>query len=171
MFSKFKPTWMFNNIYAITPEFLKANKITTILTDLDNTLIPWDTKKSTHQLKNWLIVMHNNGIQVIVISNNSFNRVNSAIASLNVPFISRALKPLNFGIKRAIKNYNLNPNQVIMVGDQLMTDILASNNSGVKSILVKPLVASDAWNTKPNRMIEHAIWKQLYKKYPDLKWR
>lgn len=44
-----------------------------------------------------------------------------------------------------------------------MTDIAAANNAGIRSILVKPLVKSDAWNTKPNRMLEKIIKNNLIK--------
>ena len=52
-----------------------------------------------------------------------------------------------------------------MVGDQLMTDIRAAHRAGVKSILVKPLVKSDAWNTKFNRARERRVWKKIEDKY------
>ncbi len=38
-----------------------------------------------------------------------------------------------------------------MVGDQLLTDVVASNVAGVRSILVQPLIETDAWNTRINR--------------------
>lgn len=59
----------------------------------------------------------------------------------------------------------MNNQDLVLIGDQLMTDIAAANNAGIKSILVKPLVESDAWNTKPNRFIEKRIKNHLIKKH------
>ena len=39
MLNKFKPTWMVESIYHITPEQIEKNGIKVVLTDLDNTLI------------------------------------------------------------------------------------------------------------------------------------
>ena len=45
-----------------------------------------------------------------------------------------------------------------MVGDQLITDIQAGNLAGVKTVLVKPLVETDKWNTRINRFFEKIIF-------------
>ena len=47
----------------------------------------------------------------------------------------------------------------------LMTDIRASHRAGIRSILVKPLVKSDAWVTKFNRWRERRMWKKIEKAY------
>ena len=58
-----------------------------------------------------------------------------------------------------------------MVGDQLMTDMLAANTAGVRSILVKPLINTDKWDTQINRFFEKFVMKDLQKKYPNMKWQ
>ena len=35
-----------------------------------------------------------------------------------------------------------------------LTDIKGANHAGIRSVLVKPILDSDAWNTRFNRMIE-----------------
>ena len=52
----------------------------------------------------------------------------------------------------------LKKDQVMMVGDQLITDIQAGNLAGVESVLVKPLVETDKWNTRINRFLEKFIF-------------
>ena len=49
-----------------------------------------------------------------------------------------------FGIDRALKRFHYEKNEVVMVGDQLMTDIRAAHRAGIRSILVKPLVEHDS---------------------------
>lgn len=58
-----------------------------------------------------------------------------------------------------------------MVGDQLMTDIRASHRAGIRSILVKPLVTSDAWNTKFNRWREQRMFAKLEEKYGQINYK
>ncbi|CAM2765718.1 YqeG family HAD IIIA-type phosphatase [Fructilactobacillus fructivorans] len=171
MLSLFKPTWMVNNIYQISPEKLKSYGISAILTDLDNTLIPWNNPEGTVQLHEWLERIRDYGIRVIVVSNNNRERIEKALNSLQLPFVARALKPLTFGILRALKTYHLKRSQVVMVGDQILTDIWAANNTRIRSILVKPLVTSDAWNTRINRFFEAFVYTKLMRKYDDLKWK
>lgn len=52
----------------------------------------------------------------------------------------------------------LKKEQVMMVGDQLITDMQAGNLAGVKTVLVKPLVETDKWNTRINRFLEKIIF-------------
>lgn len=171
MFSKYKPTWMVESIYQITPQQLKKHGIKAVLTDLDNTLIAWNNPDGTKELRNWLVAMKQADIPVIVVSNNKAPRVARAVASFDLPFISRAMKPFGYGIKKALATLNLLPNEVIMVGDQLMTDIRAAHAAKVRSVLVRPIVQTDAWNTRINRWREKIVMRHLLKNNPEMKWR
>lgn len=171
MLEKFKPTWMVKNIYQVSPQELHAKGIRAVFSDLDNTLIAWNNPDGTPELRQWMDELHSAGIPLIVISNNSKQRVAKATASLDLPFISRALKPLSFGITRARRKLGLKKHEVVMVGDQLMTDVAAANRAGVYSILVQPLIDTDKWVTWPNRLMDNLVEKSLQKKYPNLKWQ
>lgn len=171
MLREFKPTWMINSVYSIAPQQLKQQGIRAVFTDLDNTLIAWNNPDGTPELKQWMQSLEEANIPLIVISNNNYERVKRAVAPLALPFISRALKPLGFGIKRATRKLGLQPHEVVMVGDQLLTDMVAANQAGVYSILVKPLIKTDAWNTRINRFFERYVMKQLLMQYPMLQWQ
>ncbi|WP_290033771.1 YqeG family HAD IIIA-type phosphatase [Ligilactobacillus cholophilus] len=171
MLEEFKPTWMLKSIYNLTPDQIRNNNIKLILTDLDNTLIAWNNPDGTPELKAWLKEMKDAGIPVVVVSNNNEERVKKAVEKFDLPYISRAMKPLKRGINIARKQYDIEPQNIVLVGDQLMTDVLAANRSGIKSILVKPIVESDAWNTKFNRFLENIIKNKMIKKYNiEFKW-
>ena len=58
-----------------------------------------------------------------------------------------------------------------MGGEQVMKDIRATKRAGVRSVLVKPLVESDAWNTKFNRARERRVWRKLIEKYGEPEWQ
>ena len=156
---------MVNTIYSVSPAQLKEQGVRAVFSDLDNTLIAWNNPDGTPELKEWMDALREAHIPLIVISNNK------AVNSLDLPFVSRSLKPLSFGIDRARKKLNLAKDEVVMVGDQLLTDVAAANQAGIRSILVRPLLNTDKWDTRINRFFERRVWKSLNKKYPDLKWQ
>ncbi len=168
MIKQFKPTWMIDAIYNITPAQLRAKGIKAVFTDLDNTLIAWDNPDGTPELKKWLHALQDAGIPVVVVSNNSHDRVAKALKALDLPFVSRALKPLPTGIHKARHQLGLRQSEVVMVGDQYITDMWASRMAGVASILVRPLVETDAWNTRINRFFERFIKMCLAHRYPTM---
>lgn len=159
MLNIFKPTWTLKRIYNLSVTQCQQNNIKAILTDLDNTLIAWNNPNGTQELHEWLDEMQTAGIQVIVVSNNNHERVKKALDNFNLDFISSAHKPLVNKIKQKIKSLKLTNNEVVIVGDQLLTDILAGHLAHVKSILVKPLITSDKWMTKINRFFEKIIYR------------
>lgn len=171
MLEIFKPTWMVKTIYSVSPAQLKEQGIRAVFSDLDNTLIAWNNPNGTPELQRWMKELKKANIPLIVISNNSKERVAKATKNLDLPFVSRSLKPLSFGINRARQKLGLNKNEVVMVGDQLMTDVAAANQAGIRSILVRPLLDTDKWDTRINRFFERRVWKQLLKKYPELNWQ
>lgn len=171
MLAQLTPTWMINATYDINPKQLKQLGVKVVLTDLDNTLIAWNNPYGTEELREWMTALERENIQLVVVSNNSHRRVKKAVAALKLPFISRALKPLSGGIRRAMRQYHVTKDEVVMVGDQLLTDVAAANFSGIRSILVKPIIESDAWNTKINRFFERFVMSAMRKKHPELKFR
>lgn len=171
MLEIFKPTWMVKSIYQVSPTELKQAGIRAVLSDLDNTLIAWNNPDGTPQLRAWMEALAAEGIPLVVVSNNNRRRVAKAVAPLQLPFVARALKPLGIGIKRAYRDLGLSPDEVVMVGDQYLTDVAASHAAGVRCILVQPLVTSDQWNTKINRFLERFVKQALQKKYPEQTWQ
>ena len=159
------PTYVVEAVYDVKPEMFREQGIRAVLVDLDNTLIAWNNPDGTPELREWLDDMTRADIPVVVVSNNKYSRVERAVEPFGVDFISRAMKPFTRGIDQAIARYGFNREEVVMVGDQLMTDIRAAHRAGIKSILVKPLVTSDAWNTKFNRWRERRVMAKLEEKH------
>ena len=53
----------------------------------------------------------------------------------------------------------LKPEEVVVIGDQLFTDVLGAKLAGLEVILVDPLVRYDPWNTRPLRWIERIVMR------------
>jgi len=170
MLKWFKPTWMVRSIYSITPEQLKKHNIKAVLTDLDNTLIAWNNPKATEESIQWIEMMKEAGIPVMILSNNSAERVQGIADYLELDYVPRSLKPSRRAFRSAQEKLQLPKENLLMVGDQIITDVLGSNRFGVRNVLVKPLLESDAWNTKFNRFIELKVMDLLIKSDPNMKW-
>lgn len=166
----FKPNWLLKSVYHLTVDKLNKQNIKGILVDLDNTIVAWNNPYGSEELKLWLEDMKQNNIKVIIVSNNTNTRVEKVANVLNVPFVANAKKPTSIGLKKAYQRLNLPKENVVMIGDQLMTDILGGYRFGIRTILVKPLVDSDLLATKLNRIVEK-IYMKIYRKKYNLEWR
>lgn len=161
MYKKFIPSEYKKTIFDITPEDLKARGIRGIITDLDNTLVEWDRPDATPKLIEWLASMKQSGIKVVIVSNNNEMRVKSFSEPLGIPFIFQARKPMGKAFRRAIKVLDLQRKQIVVIGDQMLTDIFGGNRNKLHTILVLPVAKSDGFVTKFNRMVERRIMKKL----------
>jgi len=160
----FLPKMYVKDIFKIDPFDLKEKGIKGIITDLDNTLVAWDVALATDEVKQWFYDMENAEIDVMIISNNNDERVGSFSKPLKKPYIHSAKKPLKRSFLRAAKKMNLQPEEIAVVGDQLLTDVLGGNRGGFFTILVVPIVETDAPITKFNRLIERRILNHFRKK-------
>lgn len=169
MYKYFLPDEYVKDIFQISPEALKERGIKGIITDLDNTLVEWDRPEATPEIIAWVKMMQDAGLQVTILSNNNIGRVETFCGPLGTPFICEARKPLGRNFKNALEKMGLKKEEAVMVGDQLMTDILGGNRYGLHTILVVPVASSDGFVTKFNRMIERRIMAKL-KRQGLIKW-
>lgn len=160
-----KPTYMVNSTFNLKPEKLKLMGITHILSDLDNTLIPWNSSEPSEELKKWVAELKKYHIELIVVSNNNYTRIHDAVSMLDVKIVARAKKPMPFAIKKFVNLSSISKERVLFLGDQLLTDVIAGNLAGVKTILVKPLVDTDLKKTRFNRFFERPILKLINRIY------
>ncbi len=170
MLELFKPTWMVNSIYSITVEELRENGIHAVLIDLDNTLIAWNELEATKDSINWIKQMKEAGIPVMILSNNSDERIQKVAEILDVGYVPRSWKPTARAFKIAEKELKVPVGEMVMVGDQLITDILGANRYGLRSILVKPIMTSDAKITTFNRLLESKIMNALINSDSQMEW-
>lgn len=164
MLNLFLPNKHVHNIHDVTPEFLQAENKKGIIVDLDNTLIPWNAAHATDEVIEWLREMKEADIQVTIFSNNNANRVSIFADPLEAPFVSGAKKPFRRAFFQAQKMMKLNKEEIVVMGDQLLTDILGGNRAGFYTVLVVPIIKSDAPITKFNRRLERKVMNHFYRK-------
>lgn len=164
MLKKFLPDQHAKSIFEITPESLKDKGIKGIITDLDNTLVEWDRPNATPKLIKWFEEMKHSNVKITIVSNNNDSRVRAFSEPLNIPFIPLARKPLGRAFNRALLEMGLKKEETVVIGDQLLTDVLGGNRSGFRTILVVPVAQTDGFFTRFNRMIERRILNWFRKK-------
>ncbi|MDQ1912865.1 YqeG family HAD IIIA-type phosphatase [Paenibacillus sp. GD4] len=159
MLKKLKPDEQVKTIFDIDLHTLFKQGFRGIITDLDNTLVGAKAPLATPELIDWLKVVSQIGFQVVIVSNNHRVRVSAFAEPLSLPFIYRAKKPIGASFRRALHMMNLKPEQTIMIGDQLLTDVLGGNRLGLHTILVSPIELKDEglFTKIVNRNIEKAI--------------
>ena len=169
MLKQFLPNQFAKTVFEIKPEDLKAKGIKAIITDLDNTLVEWDRTHPTEKVKAWFKEMMDAGIQITVVSNNNESRCQIFTQSLGVDFIPAARKPLAKSFMEATRRMGVEKEEVVVMGDQVLTDVLGGNRAGYHTILVVPVAQTDGFWTKINRKIERMILNK-FKKQGLLKW-
>ncbi|TGB04233.1 YqeG family HAD IIIA-type phosphatase [Halobacillus salinus] len=164
MFNHFLPNEHVEDVFEINPVDLKNKGVKGVITDLDNTLVAWDVKDATAEIQEWFKKMNDHGIQVTIASNNKEARVKLFSEPLDASFIYSARKPLSKAFKKARKQMGLNKDEVVVIGDQLLTDVLGGNLAGFHTILVVPIVETDGFFTRINRRVERRIFNWMRKR-------
>lgn len=164
MLKHFLPDDHVKSVLEITPEYLSTKGIKGIITDLDNTLVEWDRPQAPPPLVKWFENMKKNNIRVTIVSNNKENRVKTFSDPLRIPFIFRAKKPLGRAFYQALNQMGIQKEEAVVIGDQLLTDVLGGNRSGFRTILVVPVAQTDGIPTRFNRFLERRILNWFRKK-------
>lgn len=133
------PDMSLKTIYDLKPEMLLERGISLLLLDLDNTLIPYTQSLPPKKVSDWMSAFKEKGIELFLVSNNKTDRAGVFSSAAGIPYINRAKKPSGKKVLEAMEIMDRPPWETAMMGDQVYTDILAANSSGVLSIVVRPL--------------------------------
>lgn len=165
MLKKMLPRLRVNSIYDIDLAFLEKTGIRGIITDLDNTLVGAKVTAPTPELVEWLNEVKERGFQIVIVSNNNYERVSAFAEPIQMPFIHKAKKPVGIAFRNAMAAMGLDANEIAVIGDQMLTDVLGGNRLGMYTILVKPIAIEDEkLTTKLNRRVEKWVLRKLKKK-------
>ncbi len=147
-----------NSLLDIDVEDLRNKGFESVLLDLDNTLLPWKDSIVPKPVVAWIEQAKSTGMKLCIVSNtHNPKRLTEIAANLGIPCIHRALKPRRQGFERASRMLGCDPKQTVVVGDQIVTDILGGNLAGMYTILVKPMHKQEFVGTKLSRLIERMI--------------
>ena len=131
----------------LTVDYLRSKQITLLLSDLDFTLAPKSVRRPDQSLRDWIAELEEAGIRFMIVSNNrSGERVTEFCADLGVPYQGHAGKPSTRGLEAAMERAGTDRAHTAMLGDKLLTDMLAANRADVLALMVEPVGgAVTAW--------------------------
>ena len=148
------PRGVYPSVTEIQPKQLARRGIKLVLADLDNTLVPYKVPEPTPEIVAWKQELEGEGIQLFLLSNSRKpGRAQHFAQTLGIPFQGHSGKPKRSGYLRAMERMGCTPEQTVMVGDQIFTDTLGANRSGVVPLLVRPIRLAG----NPGRYIRYAV--------------
>ena len=160
------PRGVYPSFTHLDPAALAAKGIKLVLADLDNTLVPYKVPAPTQEVVDWKNALEAQGIQLFILSNSRKpGRAQRFAEALGVPFQGHSGKPKKAGYLRAMERMGAKPEETVMVGDQIFTDILGANNAGVIPLMVEPIRLAG----NPGRYIRYAVeipFRNLGKRRP-----
>ncbi len=159
--SLLKPTVSLKNVTDITPELLQQLQIDAILLDVDNTLAPPTSHIPYEGVQQWIDCIRQSGIHIVICSNNYQKRVKPFSDSVGLDCVAMSLKPFPFGFNRAKRKLKEQPKSVLVVGDQIYTDVLGANLAGMQSVLLEPRSEEHGFTIWLRRKMEVGIRKKL----------
>ena len=171
MFKRFIPFAHAQSIYEVPSDFFVNNGVTVLLIDLDNTLDSYRLRKPTERAINVIKAIKETGVTPIIVSNNREKRVKAYADEAGVECIYSARKPFSRRIRNFLKEKGVSSDEVMLVGDQLMTDVLAAKGAHIRVLLTEKVVKEDQWTTHINRLLDRPIRKHLKKKGKLPDWR
>jgi len=117
-----------------------------VILDLDNTLVSEDDRWVSPGAERWVAQAKSAGFKLFILSNGKRKyRVKTWSERLGVPAISPAYKPFPPSFRKVLEKMQLQPNQVVVIGDSLHTDGVGSGLVGCPWIQVASLPHPPRW--------------------------
>lgn len=151
----FEPDRYFSRISKIDikRDILDAG-FTHVLLDIDNTILTRDTHEIPRDVKVWLGQARDAGLIFCLVSNNWHSGVYDMAQRIDLPIVAKAIKPLPPAFLVARNKIGAKRKTTLMIGDQLITDVLGAHFLGMTAYMVCPLVEQDLKHTLLLRHIE-----------------
>lgn len=158
MLSQWKPHVFLHGYDELTPQSLKKWGIRTILSDLDGTLAS-ENESGDSLVYHWITSLEHEGISLVVVSNNTQERVDAFTKPLGLIGYGHCRKPWTSTIETHLMAYGLDPDTTLFLGDQLFTDVWCGKKLGMKTALVTPIPGRENWKTRIKRTPESWLFR------------
>lgn len=138
-----KPDFNLKDIYEIDLELLKQQGIKAIFFDLDSTIMVSKSGEYKEETQKWLAQVDESFIIAVISNNKKVEYLEKVRRISSFEVIGNAKKPSTKAMKKFLKTINIEPKEVVVVGDRPLTDILAGKRLGAKTILVGSINAKN----------------------------
>lgn len=173
MLNRLNPKEWYERLWQIPINELVEKGIKGVIVDLDNTLVPWrgDPSQASDKLHKWLEGLKKLKLDICIVSNGGSSRVREFAENLGIKFVAGVPKPRRTPFKKAMALMGTSPEETVVIGDQLFTDILGGNRCGCYTILVTPQAKKEFFSTKIVRLIERKVILRLQREgvFPERK--
>lgn len=136
MLEKYYPYEYVENVFCINYKKLYKLNYRGIIFDIDNTLVHHGDN-ATPEVEELFRSLHYIGFKTLLLTNNDEERVQRFLKNITSLYICDAGKPDPKNYLKAVKKLGLKKKETLFIGDQIFTDILGANKSGIANILVK----------------------------------
>ncbi|MGN0517145.1 MAG: YqeG family HAD IIIA-type phosphatase [Acutalibacteraceae bacterium] len=158
MFKVFYPYEYVDSVFSIDYNKLYDKGYRGIIFDIDNTLVHHGDD-STKEIDELFITIQKIGFKTLLLSNNDEERVKRFLKNIDSLYICDAEKPKVHNYLKAVEMMSIDKGQALFIGDQIFTDILGANKSGIANILVQFIRAEGEKKIGKRRQIENIILK------------
>lgn len=139
-----------------------------VLLDVDNTLVGWHSHEIPDSTLHWLASLREAGLQMCILSNTRKPaRLARLAKEMNVPYLRGRFKPSRRMYRNALEKFGVSLEEAVMIGDQLFTDILGANRTGIDAIWVHQMTPKDFIGTKISRLGERLVRSRFQKAMID----
>ena len=158
LFRSFRPDWYARRVTDISPTWLAAHGLDSLLLDADCTLKCYRNPAPEPGVMEWLDTLRAANVRLIIVSNGLGGRIRDFADRVNLPVVFRAMKPRPHGLLRAMRKLDTSPDRTAIAGDQIFADIAAGRRAQVVTILVEPLAPEEEhWYTRLKRPLERRL--------------
>lgn len=135
-----QPDFEVKAVEHISLESWWAQGLRGLILDVDDTLTRKNSPRLGSAAQDWLKAAQEQGFQCFLVSNNRYPEHIEALSKrLGVPGVAQAGKPRSRGFVWALEQSKLAPEQMVAIGDRVLTDILGGKCLGMKTCLVAPV--------------------------------
>lgn len=158
----FKPSLYLPKYKDIDLLALKSQDIKLIICDLDNTLVPHFKILPTRENIKWIQNIKELDMKFVLLSNNKKKRVKKFAQKAGVDeYYGAAKKPLKKTFMKILNKHKIQPKNMVIIGDQIVTDIWLANRVKCNSILIQPLISSNNGFNGFNKILEKFIYSKI----------
>ena len=160
----FCPAHAVATLPEISLDDLKAENLSLILLDVDHTIVKWKQEEFSPEVLAWIAKAKEMNFQLCILSNTRHPERLARLASvLDIETFRGKFKPSTHMFEMALAKFGKKPEEAVMIGDQIMTDVLGANRSGIDAIWVQKMEGPEFVGTKLNRVMELLVTSLLYR--------
>lgn len=170
LIGRFVPTMRAADLRTVDWALLKAHGIKLIAVDLDNTLAVHGSDRPDAYAKEAVALMREAGLTVMLYSNAAYDRDKRFASGLGIEAVEGVKKPNTDALETLLERRKLTPRDVLVVGDQLITDVWSANRLGAPSLWVALRDPKELFTIRLKRIAEKvmgALWKKTYHSVPE----